>query len=237
MTKKGLVFYGYDKCSTCRDAEKALRARGVEFDKIALVDAPPDAKTLRGWMKRADVPLRRWVNVSGQSYRALVAASGKDAVDALVNDPDKLAEALASDGKLVKRPLLVGPDTLIIGFDKSAYEALGLRFSGERRRARRAMVAPCPRFRRPVRCRSLSSPRPVARLLRLLRPIPRLRYLLHPLRPSSPQQPRARALRRPQLRRPPRQNSSRSSPPPTAARKTRPLMRAGGPPNFWLSWA
>jgi arsenate reductase (glutaredoxin) len=124
MTKRGLVFYGYDKCSTCRDAEKMLRARNLDFEKIALVDAPPTAASFRGWLKRAGLPNKRWVNVSGQSYRALLAERGKETVEALVNDPDELAELLATDGKLVKRPLLIGPETIVVGFDKEAYQAL-----------------------------------------------------------------------------------------------------------------
>jgi len=123
MKNGTLVFYAYDKCSTCRDAEKALRAKGFSFEKVALVDDPPSEATFRRWMRANDLPIKRWVNTSGQSYRALVAARGKDAVDAL--GPDEWAALLSADGKLVRRPLLVRGDEVIVGFDREAYAALG----------------------------------------------------------------------------------------------------------------
>jgi arsenate reductase len=128
------TFYGYDKCDTCRKAEKALRSANVAFRKIDIVAAPPDAATFRRWFARHDFPRTRWLNLSGQSYRALVADRGKAAVDAL--SLDQLADLFAADGKLVKRPLLVLGDhddngdpgeTLLIGYDEAAYAALAKR--------------------------------------------------------------------------------------------------------------
>lgn len=122
MNDKKRVFYGYDKCSTCRDAEKTLRERGVAFEKVALVEAPPSAATFARWMKASPLPTKRWVNSSGLSYRAMLAERGKDAVDALT--PGDWAALFAKDGKLVKRPLLVDGDRVIVGFDREAYAAM-----------------------------------------------------------------------------------------------------------------
>ncbi len=120
--KKTLILYGYQKCSTCRDAEKALRDSGVAYEKVALVDSPPDAATFLRWMKANGHPTRKWINTSGQGYRALLAERGKQAVDDL--SPEDLAQLFAADGKLVKRPLLVDGDRVIVGFDREAYASL-----------------------------------------------------------------------------------------------------------------
>ena len=117
------VLYGYDKCDTCRKAEKALRAHGIAFIKVALFDAPPDAATFRDWLQRSALPLKRWINLSGESYRTLVTSRGKDAIAAL--GPDDFAALFASDGRLVKRPILLHRGELLVGFDEQAYAALG----------------------------------------------------------------------------------------------------------------
>lgn len=116
------VLYGYDKCDTCRKAEKALRARQIAFTKVALFDATPDAATFRRWMKTSGLPLKRWINVAGESYRALLAERGKEAVAAL--DAEAFATLFAADGRLVKRPILEHAGTVLVGFDEAAYGAL-----------------------------------------------------------------------------------------------------------------
>src|SRR5690606_29805404 len=104
-------------------AEKALQASGVAYEKVPLVEATPSAETFLRWMRANDVPLKRWINTSGQSYRALRKERGPEAVGAL--GQEELAALLAADGMLVKRPLLVDGDRVIIGFDRDAYAALG----------------------------------------------------------------------------------------------------------------
>lgn len=109
------VFH-YPKCSTCRKALKWLDEHGIEHTRIDIVEHPPSAAKLDKAMKLAGVELRKLFNVSGQSYRE---GGWKDKL-ATVGKAEALA-ALAADGKLIKRPLVLGPDFALIGFDADQY--------------------------------------------------------------------------------------------------------------------
>ncbi|XXF77938.1 Spx/MgsR family RNA polymerase-binding regulatory protein [Myxococcaceae bacterium GXIMD 01537] len=117
MSDEVLVL-GYAGCGTCKKAWKWLDARGVAYRSRPIVEAPPSVEELRRWVERAGVPVRKWLNTSGQSYRAL----GKAKVDAA--SEAQLLEWLAADGKLVKRPVLVTRDAVVVGFQPERYEAL-----------------------------------------------------------------------------------------------------------------
>lgn len=107
----------YAGCSTCKKALAWLKARGVDAEVRAIVDAPPTEAELGKWIARSGVGVRKWLNTSGQSYRAL----GKEKMDAATED--ELVRMLTKDGKLVKRPVLVDGDTVLVGFREEAYEA------------------------------------------------------------------------------------------------------------------
>ena len=115
-------FYEYASCSTCRKAKKWLADHKVAVDVIPIVERPPSAAELSGLITKSGEPAKKWFNTSGQSYRALVAERGKDAVAAL-SDADIVA-LLAKDGKLIKRPVLVAGNRVLIGFREEAYSAL-----------------------------------------------------------------------------------------------------------------
>jgi arsenate reductase len=108
----------YAGCGTCKKALRWLAERGVEHRVRAIVDEPPTLKELARWVPASHKPLEKWLNTSGQSYRAL----GKARVDAL--SEAELASALAADGKLVKRPVLVFGAQVLVGFDEAEYVAL-----------------------------------------------------------------------------------------------------------------
>ena len=116
MAKKPLVL-SYAACGTCKKALKWLDARGVAYDVRPIVDEPPTEKELDAWILASGKSVRKWLNTSGQSYRAL----GKAAVDAM-SDAEVVA-ALAKDGKLVKRPVVVAGARVLVGFDEAAYDA------------------------------------------------------------------------------------------------------------------
>jgi len=117
---KPIEVYQYPNCSTCRKALKWLDAQGVEYRSIDIVTNPPSVATLERVLERSGADLRKLFNVSGQSYRH---GGWKDRV-ATISRADALA-ALAADGKLIKRPLVVGEAFALIGFDASAWsEAL-----------------------------------------------------------------------------------------------------------------
>jgi arsenate reductase len=114
-----ITVYQYPKCSTCRKALKWLDDRGLPYRAVDLVAAPPSAKALRDLWRRSGLPLARFFNTSGESYRA---GNFKDRLPSLSED-DALA-ALAADGKLIKRPIVDAGRAVLVGFDADAYAAM-----------------------------------------------------------------------------------------------------------------
>jgi arsenate reductase len=112
-----VLVLAYASCDTCRKALKWLEARGVAHRVRPIVDSPPTVAELQQWVARSGVSVRKWLNTNGQSYRAL----GKERVDA-ASDAELLTW-LAADGKLVKRPVLVTKDAVLVGFKPEAYAA------------------------------------------------------------------------------------------------------------------
>ena len=115
----GVKVYQYPKCSTCRKALKWLDGRGVKYESVDIVTTPPKKSELLRALK-SGVPLKKLFNTSGQSYRD----GGWSEKLASVSEAQAL-DALASDGKLIKRPfVLTGDgDTVLVGFDEGAYKA------------------------------------------------------------------------------------------------------------------
>jgi arsenate reductase len=111
------LLLAYAGCDTCRKARAWLDAHAVAYAARPIVDAPPTVDELRRWIAASGAPVRKWLNTSGQSYRAL----GKEHFDAAADDA--IVAALAADGKLVKRPVLVRGDTVLVGFRPEAWEA------------------------------------------------------------------------------------------------------------------
>ena len=118
-----VLFLEYPKCSTCRKAKAWLDARGVDYEDRNIVERNPTAEELAAWQQASGLPVRRFFNTSGKLYREL---NVKARLDAGMSDDDAFA-LLASDGMLVKRPLLVGEDLVLAGFREQAWaEALGV---------------------------------------------------------------------------------------------------------------
>ena len=110
--------YQYSKCSTCRKALKWLDARKVAYDSVDIVTAPPKKAELQRALK-SGVPLKKLFNTSGQSYR-----DGKWG-EKLANVTEAEAlEALAKDGKLVKRPLVLSEVGVTVGFDEAVFKKM-----------------------------------------------------------------------------------------------------------------
>lgn len=114
--------FAYHACDTCRKARKWLDARGIAYELVAIVEQPPSVAELKTWIAKSGLPAKKWFNTSGQSYRALVAELGKARVDALTEA--EIAEKLARDGKLIKRPVLVTADHVLVGFREESYEEM-----------------------------------------------------------------------------------------------------------------
>ena len=116
-----VLFVEYPKCSTCKKAKAWLDEHGVEYIDRDIVLDNPTADELATWIARSGLPVRRFFNSSGMKYRELGL---KARLDAGMTDRE-CYELLATDGMLVKRPLLVGDDFAIPGFREAAWaEAL-----------------------------------------------------------------------------------------------------------------
>jgi arsenate reductase len=115
MAKHALVL-SYSGCSTCKKALAWLSKRGVVPDVRPIVEVPPTAEELTEWIPKSGRPIRKWLNTSGQSYRAI----GKERVDAAKDE--EILRWLTQDGKLVKRPVVVAGKRVLVGFDEAEYE-------------------------------------------------------------------------------------------------------------------
>ena len=108
--------YAYAKCSTCRKALAYLKGRDVAVETVDIVTAPPSKAELQHIQKLAGVPVKKLFNTSGQSYR-----DGDFGKRLATMSEAQAFDALARDGKLIKRPLVVGKDYALVGFDEAAY--------------------------------------------------------------------------------------------------------------------
>ena len=113
-----MVFLAYPKCSTCQKAQRWLEARGAAFTLRHIKDDRPTAGELRTWQQRSGLPLKKFFNTSGLLYRELGL---KDKLPAM-SEEEQLS-LLASDGMLVKRPLLVGDTFVLVGFKEADWQS------------------------------------------------------------------------------------------------------------------
>ncbi len=113
-----VLFIEYPKCSTCRKAKKWLDEHGIDYTDRHIVEDNPTAEELAAWQERSGLPVRRFFNTSGMRYRELGI---KAKLDAGMSDEDAFA-LLATDGMLVKRPLMIADDAVLVGFREPAWE-------------------------------------------------------------------------------------------------------------------
>lgn len=112
--------YCYSKCTTCKKALKWLDDNKIEYELIDIKENHPDEKTLREFHKKSGLPLRKFFSTSGILYREMELSKKLPDMS-----EDEMFVLLASDGMLVKRPLLVTEDRVIPGFNEDAWrEAL-----------------------------------------------------------------------------------------------------------------
>ena len=106
-----LTFICYPKCTPCQKAKKRLEGQGKEFQIRDIKEENPTVEELRLWWQRSGLPLKKFFNTSGLQYKALGL---KDRLPGM-SEEEQLA-LLASDGMLVKRPILVGEELVLVGF-------------------------------------------------------------------------------------------------------------------------
>ena len=112
-----MKFYGYKKCSTVKKAKKWLEENNFKFEEIDLIDTPPTKEEIKKIYENSDYELKKFFNTSGVKYRELGL---KDVLKTATEE--EMLELLASDGKLIKRPLLVTEDKVLIGFKENEYK-------------------------------------------------------------------------------------------------------------------
>ena len=114
-----MLFVNYPKCSTCRKAKKWLDENNIEYESRHIIEDNPAASELRKWWEISGLPLKRFFNTSGMKYRELKL---KDKLPEM--SEDEQLDLLATDGMLVKRPILVGDDVVLVGFKVKEWEEL-----------------------------------------------------------------------------------------------------------------
>ncbi|GGH75103.1 hypothetical protein GCM10010978_14620 [Compostibacillus humi] len=113
-----LTFYWYAKCGTCRKAKKWLDDNGLEYEAIPIAENPPTKEEILSFMEKADVAPKKFFNTSGKKYRELQL---KDKVNDMTKE--EMAELLASDGMLIKRPIVTDGNKVTVGFNEETFAA------------------------------------------------------------------------------------------------------------------
>lgn len=113
------IFIQYPKCSTCQKAKKWLEENGIEFTDRNIVNETPTEKELTEWIEKSKQDIKKWFNTSGLKYKELKL---KDKLPNM-SDEEKIA-LLASDGMLIKRPLLISDKGIFIGFKEELWKIL-----------------------------------------------------------------------------------------------------------------
>ena len=113
------IFIEYPKCSTCKKAKKWLEDNNIEYTDRNIIENTPTIKELSEWINRSGQEIKKWFNTSGLKYKELnLKEKLKD-----MNDKQKI-ELLASDGMLIKRPLLISDNGIFIGFKENIWKDL-----------------------------------------------------------------------------------------------------------------
>mgnify|MGYP001145605376 FL=1 len=112
-----MIFLEYPRCTTCKKAKKWLEEHNVSFTDRDIKLENPTAEELRTWYTRSNLPLKKFFNTSGNLYKELGL---KDKLSAMTEDEQ--LNLLATDGMLVKRPLIITEEFVLIGFKEQEWE-------------------------------------------------------------------------------------------------------------------
>lgn len=112
-----VTFYWYPNCGSCRKAKKWFEEHQVAYNSIHIVEDTPTKTEILKWMENSELPPRRFFNTSGRVYREM---NMKDKIDDLSNE--EMASYLASDGMLIRRPVVTDGKKITVGFNEEQYE-------------------------------------------------------------------------------------------------------------------
>ncbi len=114
-----VIFIEYPKCSTCQKAKKWLENNKIEYTDRHILEETPTREELKNWIEKSQYDIKKFFNTSGLKYKELKL---KEKLSKM-NDEEKV-ELLSSDGMLIKRPLLITDDRILIGFKEKEWEEL-----------------------------------------------------------------------------------------------------------------
>ena len=114
-----ILLLEYPKCSTCKKVKKWLEEQGIAFEERHIVENNPTEEELREWHRKSGLPLKRFFNTSGMKYRELEL---KDKLPTMTEEEQY--QLLATDGMLVKRPILISDEQVLVGFKEKEWETL-----------------------------------------------------------------------------------------------------------------
>ncbi|WP_240421421.1 arsenate reductase family protein [Paenibacillus periandrae] len=114
---KKVLIYHYPKCGTCRNALKSLQQKGAEVEKIDLFESPPEREQLKKLIEQSGLEIKKWFNTSGEVYKE---QGLKDKLPQMT-DEQKI-DLLASNGRLIKRPIATDGTHVTVGYKEEQYE-------------------------------------------------------------------------------------------------------------------
>lgn len=112
-----MEFLQYPTCSTCKKAKKFLKENQIEVVERHMVEENPTKEELRTWYEKASLPIKKFFNTSGKAYRE---ANMKDKIK--IMSDNELLDILATNGMMVKRPILVKENTILVGFHEEEWK-------------------------------------------------------------------------------------------------------------------
>jgi arsenate reductase (glutaredoxin) len=112
-----LTFYWYPNCGSCKKAKKWLDDKGLSYEEVHIVDNPPTKSDLERLYRQSHMELKKFFNTSGQKYRSLGL---KDKLDKASDE--ELLDLLASDGMLIKRPIITDGTKVTVRFNEEEFE-------------------------------------------------------------------------------------------------------------------
>ena len=112
-----MIFIEYPKCSTCKKAKKWLDDHNIKYEDRHIIDNNPTFDELKEWYHKSNLDIKRFFNTSGMLYKEM------NLKDKLPNmNEDEMLEILSTNGMLVKRPLIITDDVMLIGFKEKEWE-------------------------------------------------------------------------------------------------------------------
>lgn len=111
------IFIHYPKCSTCKKAKKYLQAHAIPFEERDIVKDTPTKEELRSWYDKSQLPLKKFFNTSGLIYKEQHL---KEKLETL--SEEEQLKLLSSNGMLIKRPILITTDAILLGFHEKTWE-------------------------------------------------------------------------------------------------------------------